>query len=129
MAVDQLGQPRPAPLVDALGGWDAHHYRHDGGAPRVGVYLPWIALATALCAVAFRRLPASYGAFAAAVLLVTLSSSNIDSFERYLLRAFPLAVAGALTLRSERGVWASTAVGAAGTLAYATAIFLGAKVP
>lgn len=57
------------------------------------LHLPWIVLFLGLVVVAFRRWPASYGAYAAALLLVALASSNLGSFERYGLTAFPLVLA------------------------------------
>ena len=44
-----------------------------------------------------------YAAFATAVLAVSLTTSNLDSFERYALGAFPLVIA-ASTLTARRGV-------------------------
>ena len=60
-------------------------------------------MCVALVVVAWRRLPHSYALFAAAVLVVSLSSTNLDSFERYALGAFPLVVA-ASTCTSRRSV-------------------------
>lgn len=94
-----------------------------------GIYLPWILLALLLLTVSARRLPASYTLYALVILIVVISSDNIDSFERYILRAFPLVVAAALVIRRERDRLLVVAFGAAGLLAYSTAIFLGAKVP
>jgi len=67
------------------------HDRHLGSA----LHLPWVLLAVALVVVAFRRWPACYGAFAAAVVAVAVTASNLDGFERYAWSAFPLALAGA----------------------------------
>ena len=67
------------------------HGHHLGSA----LHLPWALLAVALVVVALRRWPLSYGAFAAAVLVVALTASNLDGFERYALSAFPLVLAGA----------------------------------
>ena len=55
----------------------------------------WIGVAAILLVVAFLRLPVSYGAFALCVVVVALSGSNLDSFERYALSAFPLVMVGA----------------------------------
>ena len=52
--------------------------------------------------VAFRRLPLSYAAFAAAVLVVSLASSNLDSFERYALGRLSRWSIAASTLTSRR---------------------------
>jgi len=94
-----------------------------------GLALPWALLAIVLAIVAFRRLPASYGAYLTVVLLVTISSRNIDSSERYLLRAFPLVIAGSLLLRREWQQRLAVTLGLGGLVIYTTAIFLGAKVP
>ena len=61
------------------------HGHHVGDA----LHVPWIGVAAILIVVAFWRLPVSYGAFALCVVLVALSGSNLDSFERYALSAFP----------------------------------------
>ena len=69
-----------------------HH--HVGTA----LHVPWVLLALAMLVVCWRRLPAPYTLFAAAVLAVALSGSNLDSFERYAWSAFPLSLAAALLL-------------------------------
>lgn len=94
-----------------------------------GLHDPWaIGLVLLLVVCAFRW-PASYTAFAAATLLLALSSRNLDSLERYALSAFPLVLTGAALTASgrvERGVLALSAAGMAG---YATLAFLNAYVP
>lgn len=64
---------------------------------RVGpaLHLAWAGLAIALVVVAFRRLPLGPALYAAAAIAVSLTSRNLDSFERYTLAAFPVFVAGA----------------------------------
>jgi hypothetical protein len=101
------------------------HGHHVGDA----LHVPWVGVAAILIVVAFWRLPVSYGAFALCVVVVALSGSNLDSFERYALSAFPLVIAGATLLRSPR-VAATTFVlcGAAMAL-YAVLAFQGAYVP
>jgi hypothetical protein len=94
-----------------------------------GLQSVWAVLAIVLIVVAFRRLPASYGTWALVVFLLTISADNIDSFERYLMRAFPLAIAGALSMRNERSEWAVLSIGLAGLVVYSTAIMVGARVP
>ena len=74
-----------------------HH--HFGTA----LHVPWVLLVLVLVVVCWRRLPASYAAFATAVVVVALSGTNLDSFERYALSAFPLVVAGA-SLAADRRV-------------------------
>ena len=63
---------------------------------------PGCVVCVALVVVAWRRLPRRRTPlFATAVLVVSLSSTNLDSFERYALGAFPLVVA-ASTCTSRR---------------------------
>jgi hypothetical protein len=79
--------------------------------------------------VCWRRLPAPYTLFSAAVVATALAGSNLDSFERYALSAFPLSIAGALLLREpqvERTVLTLLAAGLAG---YALLAFLNISVP
>ena len=100
-----------------------HH--HVGTA----LHVPWTLLALALLVVCWRRLPASYTLFAAAVLAMAVAGTNLDSFERYALSAFPLTVAAALVLvntQVERAVLALLASGLAG---YALLAFLNISVP
>ncbi len=90
-----------------------------------GLHLLWAVLAVGLCVVAWRRVPAGGAAFAAALVLLSLTTRNLDSYERYLLAAFPLAIAAA-SLRPpkwlDRAAIAGLAVALAGyaTLAFAT---------
>jgi len=103
----------------------ASHGHHLGSA----LHVPWVALCLILLVVAFRRLPLSYAAFAAAVLVVSVASSNLDSFERYALSGFPLVIA-ASTLTSRRGVERIVLVLAGvGLAGYALLAFLGVFVP
>ena len=100
-----------------------HH--HVGTA----LHVPWVLLALAMLVVCWRRLPASYTLFAAAVLVVALSGSNLDSFERYAMSAFPLSMAAAFLLdqpQLERTVLTLLAAGLAG---YALLAFLNISVP
>lgn len=101
------------------------HGHHLGSA----LHIPWVVLSVALLVVAFRRLPVSYAAFATAVVAVSVTSSNLDSFERYALGAFPLVIA-ASTLTSRRAVeLVVLAVAGAGLVGYALLAFLGVVVP
>jgi hypothetical protein len=101
------------------------HGHHVGSA----LHIPWVVLSVALLVVAFRRLPLSYAAFATAVVAVSVTSSNLDSFERYALGAFPLVIA-ASTLTSRRAVELLVlAVAGAGLVGYALLAFLGVVVP
>ncbi len=101
------------------------HGHHLGSA----LHVPWVLLCLVLLVVAFRRLPVSYGAFAAAVLAVSLTTSNLDSFERYALGAFPLVVA-ASTLTARRWVEVAVLVASGAAMGgYAYLAFVGVVVP
>jgi hypothetical protein len=100
-----------------------HH--HVGTA----LHVPWVLLALAMLVVCWRRLPAPYTLFAAGVLAVAVSGSNLDSFERYAMSAFPLSMGAALVLgepQLERTVLTLLAAGLAG---YALLAFLNISVP
>ncbi|MHB8263349.1 MAG: mannosyltransferase family protein [Acidimicrobiales bacterium] len=99
--------------------------RHLGEA----LHLPWALLAIALVAIAFWRLPASYGAFCAAIVLVALSGQNIDSFERYAMSAFPLVIVGAMITSGPRMERYALAILTASLVAYSTLAFLHIYVP
>ena len=118
---------RLAAPFDAMGhaAIDALHGHHLGSA----LHIPWAVVCVALTVVAWRRLPRSYAVFSLAVLVVSLSSSNLDSFERYALGAFPLVVA-ASTFTSRRSVELAVLIASATAMAgYATLSFLGSVVP
>ena len=99
-----IGGPITVPLGAMWHDLDSVVHGHHLGS---ALHIPWVLLSVALLVVAFRRLPLSYAAFATAVLAVSVTSSNLDSFERYALGAFPLVIA-ASTLTARRGVeWPS----------------------
>jgi hypothetical protein len=100
-----------------------HH--HVGTA----LHVPWVLLALAMLLVCWRRLPAPYTLFAAAVLATAVSGSNLDSFERYALGAFPLSFAAALLLTESQVERAVLTVLSAGLAAYALLAFLNISVP
>jgi hypothetical protein len=101
------------------------HGHHLGNA----LHVPWVVLCLVLLVVAFRRLPLSYAGFGAGVLAVSMVTSNLDSFERYALSAFPLVIA-ASTLTGRRGVErAVLVVAAVGMVGYAYLAFVGISVP
>ena len=100
-----------------------HH--HFGTA----LHVPWVVLVVVLVVVVWRTLPVAYGAFSSAVVLVALSGTNLDSFERYALSAFPLVIVGAMGLASRRVERAVLTLAAAGIFAYALLAFLNLSVP
>jgi hypothetical protein len=94
-----------------------------------GLHVPWVVVAVGLLVVCWRRLPASYTLFAAAVMGVALAGSNLDSFERYALSAFPLTVAGALVCRGPRVERVVLVVLPAALAGYSLLAFLNISVP
>jgi Mannosyltransferase (PIG-V) len=109
----------------------AHALREYFDHDRIGplLHVGWAVVAVALVVVAFQRLPVSYGLFAAATVVIALSSENLDSFERYAFSAFPLLIAAAIIVRSPRlETLVFPAVGAEMCL-YGTVAALGVYVP
>ena len=116
-----LSDPLTTLYHDATG--VLHH--HVGTA----LHVPWVLLALAMLIVCWRRLPAPYTLFAAAVLATAVAGSNLDSFERYALSAFPLSIAAALVLTESQLERAVLALLAAGLAGYALLAFLNISVP
>jgi hypothetical protein len=63
------------------------------------------------------------------MLVVALSSRNLDSLERYALSAFPFVLTGASLLANPRAERAMLVLGAAAMEGYALLAFLNAVVP
>lgn len=101
----------------------------DGDTVGTGLHVPWLVVVLVLVVVCFRTWPLSYGVYAAGSVGTAIVSSNLDSFERYALVAFPLVLVVA-TLTASRRVERSVLVlsGAAMTV-YALLAFLHAYVP
>jgi hypothetical protein len=108
---------------------DAGRDLFDGDRLGSGLHLLWALLFIGLLVVVARRLPASYTAFTAATLLVTLSAENLDSFERYALGAFPLVVALAIVTGRVTFENAALTLAAGGLVGYSVLVFLGVSVP
>jgi hypothetical protein len=100
-----------------------HH--HVGTA----LHVPWVLVAAVLLVVCWRRLPAAYTVFAAAILAVAVAGSNLDSFERYALSAFPLVIAAALLCRGPRIERVVLTLLPAVLAGYALLAFLNISVP
>ncbi len=94
-----------------------------------GLHVVWALLFIVVIVVLARRLPSSYAAYAAATVLLGLSAHNLDSFERYAMSAFPLALGVALITGPEEVEKAALVLSAAGLIGYATLAFLGVSVP
>lgn len=113
------------PVTTLVHDADGVFHHHLGTA----LHVPWVLLVLVLLVVAWRRLPAAYGAFATAVVLVSVTGTNLDSFERYALSAFPLVVVAAMGLASRRVERVVLGLSGAGIFAYALAAFLNRLVP
>lgn len=101
----------------------------DGHEVGTGLHVPWAVLLAVGVVISLRRWPLSYGAFAAAMLAAGISSSNLDSLERYALSAFPFVLVAAGLLRREwleRGV---LVLSGGAMVGYAVLVFLSAAVP
>jgi hypothetical protein len=101
------------------------HGQHLGTA----LHLPWVILAVALLFACGFRWPASYTAFAVCILAVALTASNLDSFERYALSAFPLVLGGASLMRTSRYENVVFVIAAGGLVCYSLLAFTGVYVP
>lgn len=108
---------------------DAARQLADGADLGSGLHFPWAVGFLILLAISFRRWPVSYGAFAAAVLIVATSAANLDSLERYGLSAFPLILALAGLVRTPWLERTALVLVTVGLTTYATLAFLGAYVP
>jgi hypothetical protein len=100
-------------------------HRHVGTA----LHVPWVLLGVVLLVVCWRRLPASYTLFAAGTMALAVAGSNLDSFERYALSAFPLTIAAALVCRGPRVERTILTLLPAALAGYALLAFLNISVP
>jgi hypothetical protein len=89
------------------------------------LHVPWFILLVVLTVVVCRRWPAAYGAFAAVVVASSVTSSNLDSLERYGLLAFPLVIAAAELTASERVERIVFVLSPVAMFGYASLAFLG----
>lgn len=105
--------------------WQLLHGNHVGS----GLHVPWVILMVALIVVAFMRWPSSYGALAVLTLGASVSSTNLDSVERYALGAFPFVLSGATLTASARVERVVLCVLAAGLVAYSLLAFMNQFVP
>jgi hypothetical protein len=117
-----LADPITTIAHDALGLFDGRHLGE-------GLQVPWVALAVVLLVVVARRLPASYTVLSVAIVAAALSGTNLESFDRYALSAFPLAVAGALGTRSARVERLVLCLATAGLVGFALLAFTNVLVP
>ena len=116
-----LSDPFVTLLHDARGVF--HH--HVGTA----LHVPWVIVAVVLLIVCWRRLPAAYTVFTGAILAVAVAGTNLDSFERYALSAFPLAIAAAVLCRGPRSEQVVLVLLPAVLAGYTLLAFLNISVP
>jgi len=94
-----------------------------------GLHLPFAIAFIALAVVCGRHWPASYTAFAAAILVASLAADNLNSLERYGLSAFPLALALASITRNPSRYLLVLIGSAAGLVGLTTLAWIGSYVP
>ncbi len=105
--------------------WSSIHYVVVDHRFGPGLHLAWAVIAVALCVVAWKRLPLGVAAFATTCVIVSLTTRNLDSFERYLFASFPLAISAG-TIKAPKWLdraailGAITALSAYSMLAFAT---------
>lgn len=95
----------------------------------VAEHVLWALLFVALAVYLLLKLPASYGWYAVALLVVVLTASNLASLERYGLGCFPFVMAGAMLTASQRRYRAVLALSGALLATFAMLTFLGVYVP
>jgi hypothetical protein len=108
---------------------DALRGLFDRDAVGTGLHVPWLVLVVVLVVICFRTWPASYGALAAVGVASAIVSSNLDSFERYALAAFPLVLVAASLTASHRVERAVLVLSGSAMTMYALLAFLHAYVP
>jgi hypothetical protein len=116
-----LADPFVTAFHDVQGLWHGH--------VGTALHVPWVVLSVFLLVVCWRRLPACYTLFAAAILAVAVAGSNLDSFERYALSAFPLTMAAALVCGKPVVERVVLVLLPAALAAYALLAFLNISVP
>lgn len=126
---EQTRSSRHGGLTDPL-----ETLRHDAAGVlhhhvETSLHVPLVIVAVILLVVCFRRWPVSYGLFAAGILAVAASGTNLDSFERYALSAFPLVIAAAGLTASPRVERVVLVLLSAGLVGYSLLVFLNVVVP
>lgn len=109
--------------------WDAARQLFTDARVDQGLHLIWVALFVYLIVLAFRHWPASYGTFATVSLFQAVSTSNLNSLERYCYGAFPVILAVAYACRSKRRERLLLICSGLAMTAYAAAAFVSGYVP
>ncbi len=93
------------------------------------LHVVWVAIAIVVVVAAWRHLPVAASAYALVSIAIALTSYNLDSFERYLFAAFPVAIAGAVVLKHPQAERAVMAALGASLVVYAVLAFTTAYIP
>jgi Gpi18-like mannosyltransferase len=94
-----------------------------------GLHFVWALVFIALLVVVIRRLPASYAVYGGVTIVLGLSASNLDSFERYAVSTFPFLIAVAIVTKRQEAERTVLALSAAGLFGYGLLAFFGSWVP
>ena len=94
-----------------------------------GLHAPFAIGLVILTVLALRRLPLSYAAYSAALVVLSISAENLNSLERYGLNAFPLLMVAAMVANRLRLTQAMLTASAGLLVALTTLAYLGAYVP
>jgi hypothetical protein len=121
---DLRGSVLASPLTGLVRAWQAL----PDGRVVVALHLVWVPFVLGLLWLVARRLPASYAAYAGAIVFLAVTTPQLASFERYALSAFPLLVVLA-TIRSRPGRAALTTVCSFGLAGYGILAFAHLYVP
>ena len=113
-----------SPLTGLVRAWQAL----PDGRVVVALHLVWVPFVLWLVWVAARRLPASFALYAAALVLLAVTTPQLASFERYALSAFPLLTVLA-TVRSRAGRGALAMLCSFGLAGYGVLAFAHLYVP
>ena len=89
----------------------------------------WAALLVLLAAFIIWRLPAAYGWYTAAVLVVALTAPDLESLQRYGLGCFPFVIAAAMLTKGRKTYRAVSGLSGLLLLAYTMLAFLARYVP
>ncbi len=94
-----------------------------------GLHIPFLLVFLVLVVLTFRYWPSSYGAYAAAVVVLAMSAQNLNSLERYGMSAFPLALTVGVLASNRTVERVVMAVLGGGLVALSSMAWLGAYVP
>ncbi|MGQ0823414.1 MAG: hypothetical protein ACT4OX_00030 [Actinomycetota bacterium] len=100
-----------------------------GDTPTAGLHLATALVMVVLVVVLARRWPPSFTAYAAAVAVVGLTASNLDSLERYSLSTLPFVLAAADVSGGENRERVVLTVSVAALVAFSVLAFSGELVP